>query len=83
MRVKAKKVKDGYLIPNIPELGNLEEVEVEINIIRIQEEKQPSDEYIAKHWKELIMTDVDSSDFYKSPEYYIERAEDYIERKGK
>ena len=39
-----------------------------------------SDEYIEKHWKELIMTSGNSSNYYKSEQYYEDRAEDYRQR---
>ena len=37
-------------------------------------------EYMKEHWKELVMTSEDSSDYYKSDEYYEDRARDYEER---
>lgn len=84
MKVKAKKVKDGYLIPNIKEFGDLEEIEIEILPITIDtEERRFSDDFIAEHWRELILTNTDTSEFYKSAEYYIERATDYMERKSR
>ena len=39
-----------------------------------------SDEYIERHWKELIMTSGNSSNYYKSEQYYEDRAEDYRQR---
>jgi len=39
-----------------------------------------SDEYIEKHWKELIMTSGNSSNYYKGEQYYEDRAEDYRQR---
>ena len=36
-----------------------------------------NDEYIQKHWKELIITSGDNSEYYKSEQYYEDRAEDY------
>ncbi|MCX7724110.1 MAG: hypothetical protein N2042_02545 [Thermodesulfovibrio sp.] len=72
MRLIAKRVKDGFLIPIIEGLEDKSEIEVEI----IEEIKlnKLSDSYIWRHWRELIMTRVDSSDYYKSERYYIERA---------
>ena len=43
-------------------------------------ETKLSDEYIQKNWKELIMTSGDSSEYYKSEQYYEDRVEDYRER---
>ena len=37
-------------------------------------------EYIKEHWRELVMTSGDSSDYYKSEQYYEDRAKDYEER---
>jgi len=37
-------------------------------------------EYIKEHWRELVMTSGDSSDYYKSDQYYEDRAKDYEER---
>jgi len=37
-------------------------------------------EYIKENWKELVMTSGDSSDYYKSDQYYEDRAKDYEER---
>jgi len=39
-----------------------------------------SDEYMQKNWRELVMTSGDNSDYYKSEQYYEDRAEDYRER---
>ena len=36
--------------------------------------------YIKENWKELVMTSGDSSDYYKSDEYYEDRAKDYEDR---
>ncbi len=86
MKVKAKKVKDGYLIPNIKEFGDLEEIEIEIKFspgVIDAWERRFSDNFIAEHWRELILTNTDTSEFYKSAEYYIERATDYMERKSR
>ena len=43
-------------------------------------ETKLSDEYIQKNWKELIITSGDSSNYYKSEQYYEDRAEDYRQR---
>ena len=37
-------------------------------------------EYIKENWRELVMTSGDSSDYYKSDQYYEDRAKDYEER---
>ena len=37
-------------------------------------------EYIKENWKELVMTSGDSSDYYKSDDYYEDRAKDYEDR---
>lgn len=37
-------------------------------------------EYIQENWKELVMTSGDTSDYYKSEQYYEDRAKDYNER---
>ena len=37
-------------------------------------------EYIKENWKELVMTSGDSSSYYKSEQYYEDRAKDYEER---
>ena len=37
-------------------------------------------EYIKEHWRELVMTSGDYSDYYKSEQYYEDRAKDYEER---
>jgi len=39
-------------------------------------------EYIKENWKELVMTSGDSADYYKSEQYYEDRAKDY-EQRGK
>lgn len=85
MRVKAKRQKDGYLIPYIKEFGDLEEVEIEIKIPQIiidSEGRKLSDDFIEKNWRELILTSTDTSEFYKTAEYYFERARDYMERQN-
>lgn len=42
--------------------------------------RELSDTYIKKHWRELIITNVDNSDYYKSDQYMIDRAVDWEER---
>lgn len=37
-------------------------------------------EYIQENWKELVMTSGDTSDYYKSEQYYEDRAKEYNER---
>jgi hypothetical protein len=37
-------------------------------------------EYIKENWRELVMTSGDSSDYYKSDQYYEDRAKDYEDR---
>jgi len=37
-------------------------------------------EYIKENWKELVMTSGDNSDYYKSDQYYEDRAKDYEDR---
>lgn len=39
-----------------------------------------TEEYIKENWKELLMTSTDSSNYYKSEQYYEDRATDYEER---
>ena len=39
-----------------------------------------SDEYMQKNWRELVTISGDNSDYYKSEQYYEDRAEDYRER---
>ena len=54
MKVKAKRVKDGFLIPLIEELKDKDEIVVEIEEPAKQKQEW-SDEYIEKHWRELGM----------------------------
>ena len=65
MKVKAKRVKDGFLIPLIEELKDKDEIVVEIKESAKQKHEW-SDEYIEKHWRELGMntnsTDADDDD---------------------
>jgi hypothetical protein len=40
---------------------------------RIIEEEKFTQQYLEDNWKELIMTTGDSSDYYKSEQYYEDR----------
>lgn len=59
MKVIAKRQKDGFLIPLIPGLEDKDEIEVVIE---------------EDSFKGLLMTNIDISDYYKSDQYYIDRA---------
>ena len=77
MKVKAKKTKDGFLIPFIDKnLESKESIEVEIPL-----EELLTDEYIKKHWQELIMTSGEPfvDDDERLPEAYSE----YLKEKEK
>ena len=37
-------------------------------------------EYIKDNWRELVMTSEDSSNYYKSDQYYEDRTKDYRQR---
>ena len=43
-------------------------------------EKEYTDEYLKENWREMIMTSGDSSDYYKSEEYYEERGNYLLEK---
>ncbi len=78
MIIEATKKGDGYFIPI---KGKKEKIKLKIEFIEDDDEKvEFSDEYIEKHWKELIMTTTDDSEYYKSEEYKIDRAKDWEER---
>jgi len=78
MIIEAIKKGDGYFIPL---KGKKEKIKLKIEFIEDDDEKvEFSDEYIEKHWKELIMTTTDDSEYYKSEEYKIDRAKDWEER---
>ena len=77
MIVEAIKKGDGYFIPL---KGDKERIKLRIEIIEDDKKTEFSDEYIEKHWKELIMTTTDDSEYYKSEEYKIDRAKDLKER---
>jgi hypothetical protein len=49
---------------------------------RTIEEEKFTQQYLEDNWKELIMTTGDSSDYYKSEQYYEDRVKDY-EARGK
>jgi hypothetical protein len=53
--------------------------QIELNKI---DESLLTKEYIKENWRELVMTSVDSSDYYKSDQYYEDRAKDYEEKKN-
>jgi hypothetical protein len=70
MRIKAKRIKGGFLIPFFDEsLRNKESINVEIPL-----EELLTDEYIEKHWLELVMTSTDPfiDDDERLPEAYCE-----------
>jgi len=39
-----------------------------------------SDKYLEENWKELLMTTKDNSHYYKSDDYYEDRAKEYQDR---
>lgn len=80
MRVKAKRVKDGFLIPALEGYEDKDEIELEI-IILPPKAVRFSPEFIKNNWKSLIMTRIDSSNYFKSPEYFLERTLYYEENK--
>lgn len=43
-------------------------------------EKEYTDEYLKKNWREMIMTSGDSSDYYKSNQYYEDRGNYLMEK---
>ena len=43
-------------------------------------EKEYTDEYLKENWREMIMTSGDSSDYYKSDEYYEDRGNYLLEK---
>ncbi|MCX7760501.1 MAG: hypothetical protein N2Z81_04870 [Hydrogenothermaceae bacterium] len=55
MRVKAKRVKEGFLIPLIKGFEDKEEIEVEIELLS---KEQLDDEFVDKHWKALALDTV-------------------------
>ncbi len=78
MKVKAKRVKDGFLIPLIEELKDKDEIEVEIEESS-EKKRNWSDEYIEKHWRELGMRtnsldiDDDSRLYEAAEKFYNEK----------
>ena len=43
-------------------------------------ESKFTDKYLREHWKEMVMSSGDSSDYYKSEEYYEERGNYLLEK---
>ena len=43
-------------------------------------ENKFTDEYLREHWKEMVMSSGDSSDYYKSKAYYEERGNYLLEK---
>jgi len=43
-------------------------------------ESKFTDEYLRENWKEMVMTSGESSDYYKSEEYYEERGNYLLEK---
>ena len=43
-------------------------------------EKEYTDEYLKENWREMVMTSGDSSDYYKSEEYYEDRGNYLLEK---
>jgi len=43
-------------------------------------ESKFTDEYLRENWKEMVMTSGDSSDYYKSDEYYEDRGNYLLEK---
>ncbi len=78
MKVKAKRVKDGFLIPLIEELKDKDEIVVEIKESAKQKQEW-SDEYIEKHWRKLGMntnspdTDDDERLYEAAERFYSEK----------
>jgi hypothetical protein len=54
-----------------------ETLSTEPKIKESKPEADLSDEYMEKHWRELVMTKGDYSDYYKSDQYYEDRAKAY------
>lgn len=81
MKVKAKRVKDGFLIPLIVGLEDREEIEVEI-IEQTAKEESLSDEFVDKNWKTLALNTVspeveDDDRLYEATaRYYDEKRSD-------
>ena len=93
MQLEAVKMNGHYFVPYFDKLGinkerikfiipdkNLKDITKEIKIDSKSIEIELTDEYIEKNWRELIMTSDDTSDYYKSEQYYKDRAKDYKDR---
>lgn len=50
------------------------------NIQNIDNKLEYSDEYLKDNWKEMVITSGDNSNYYKSDEYYEDRADEYQKR---
>jgi len=50
------------------------------DILSINIESKFTDEYLRENWKEMIMTSGESSDYYKSKEYYEDRGNYLLEK---
>ena len=48
--------------------------------ILTEETETYTDEYIEKHWMEFAVTQKDDSSYYKSDQYYMDRAKAYKEK---
>lgn len=73
MKIKAKRVENGFFIPILRGLENLEEIEVEIVLTDAGNFKDLPEDFIIKHWKDFVFTEIDSSEYYKSESYYENR----------
>lgn len=54
MKVKAKRIEGGFLIPLLKGLENKDEIEVTIEI-ELENQKTFTDEYIEENWKILLL----------------------------
>ncbi|MEA3490570.1 MAG: hypothetical protein U9R27_01575 [Campylobacterota bacterium] len=43
---------------------------------KVYDDEEIDEEYLEKNWRELVVTSVDSSDYYKSEQYYADRVKD-------
>ena len=48
--------------------------------ILTEEVETYTDEYIEKHWMEFVVTKKDDSSYYKSDQYYMDKAKAYEEK---
>ncbi len=55
-----------------------EGVEISQNTVSDEQKQEYSDEYVNKHWKEIIMSVGSDDSYYKSEQYMIDRAEKYL-----